>query len=43
VRTDHVVTLHLDLVVKKFGSVTETYRLGIVDDLCQVLRSSRVS
>ena len=40
VRTDHVVTLHLDLVVKKFGSVTETYRSGIVDDLCRVLRSS---
>lgn len=43
VRTDHVVTLHLDLVVKKFGSVTETYRMGVVDDLCRVLRSSRVS
>ena len=43
VRTDHVVTLHLDLVVKKFGSVTEIYRMGVVDGLCRVLRSSRVS
>lgn len=41
VRTDHVVTLHLDLVVKTFGSVTEAYRMGAVDDLCRALRSPK--
>ena len=41
VRTDRVVTLHVDLVVKTFGRASEAFRVEIVQDLCRILREQQ--
>ena len=39
VRTDHAVTLHVSLVAKPFGHVTELFRQAVVGDLCRLLHA----
>jgi len=37
VRTDKVVTLHVGLVVRRFGRVTEPFRMAIASEVCRFL------
>ncbi len=37
VRTDKVVTLHVGLVLRRFGRVTEDFRAAIAGDICQFI------
>lgn len=37
VRTDRVVTLHVGLVVKRFGRVSDTVRAAVAGDVCSFI------
>ena len=40
VRTDRVVTLHVGLVVKRFGRVSDTVRAAVASEVCRFIGAS---
>ena len=40
VRTDRVVTLHIGLVVRRFGCTSEAFRAAIANDVCRNIGAS---
>lgn len=40
VRTDKVVTLHTDLIIRRFARAAAEFRTAIADDVCRFLHAS---
>jgi hypothetical protein len=43
VRTDRVVTLHVGLVVKRFGRVTDAVRSAVAREVCRVIGAQQAA
>jgi mRNA interferase MazF len=43
VRTDRVVTLHVNLIVKRFGCVSDTVRTAVAGEACRFMGAREIA